>query len=156
MEYKAQKWNLNICLKDDQVKTWRNGPKWLVKCFLLKKWPKRLYMAEPNLGEYSCVTYKTLTIPILCFIFRDVRILMLIIRKNRKKGYNINQNDPILYIWRNGDGFIALKSPKNWKYGHFGPFFQVFSKWSFRRMSYWPTRIYGIHFDAFYSEVFRF
>ena len=117
---------------------------------------------------YVLVANRALQNPLRCFVFWDIRILKLNSLKNRENGHNMYQNGHIWYflaifvfgtfcalsernicqmdalistIWKNGNGFIALKSPENWKYdhikhynGHIGPFFQVFSLWSFRRM----------------------
>ena len=138
---------------------------------------------------YVLVTNRTLRNPLWCFLFWDIQILRPNILKNRENGHNMHQNGHIWYflaifvagtfqaqpkhnwcqmdalistIWKNGDGFIALKSPKNWKYGHikyynghFGPFFKSFFWWSFRHTFQCPTELYGIHFGALFPEIFR-
>ena len=138
---------------------------------------------------HDLVTNRTLGSPLRCFIFWDIQILKLNSLENRENGHNMHQNGHIWYflaifvfgtffalsehnlcqmdalistIWINGDRFIALKSPKNWKYGHikyynghFWPFFKSFFWWSFRHTFQCPTELYGIHFDALYPEIFR-
>ena len=83
---------------------------------------------------------RSLAISILCFIFQNIGILSLTIMKKRENGHYIHQNGHVWYcvaifvartfqalpkrnwcltdalistVWKNGDCFIALKSPNN-------------------------------------------